>query len=319
MISVIVPVYNMEKYLEKCVRSILDQDYKDIELILVDDGSKDSSPAMCDEFAKQDERIKVIHKANGGQGSARNMGLDIAKGEYISFIDSDDWVEPDMYTNLITIAKENDADLAICEVALNEEDGSVLKKKRVNGTLIMTKNEAFLHRFDDSEIVTDSPCNKLYKKELFENLRYPENRLLEDSALMYLILDRVETVVSSEKVGYNIRCDMGSVSRRKYNKKRCDTIITFTEMADFISSKEAYKRFVPIANSYIAGAIFFNAGEMYGVDFEGKKETENHIKKCAKELLASGRELSSKNKALLKLISVSPKLFGVIYNKIKKA
>ena len=93
MISVIVPVYNMEKYLEKCVRSILDQDYKDIELILVDDGSKDSSPAMCDEFAKQDERIKVIHKPNGGQGSARNMGLDIAKGDYISFIDSDDWVE----------------------------------------------------------------------------------------------------------------------------------------------------------------------------------------------------------------------------------
>lgn len=319
MISVIVPVYNMEKYLEKCVRSILDQDYKDIELILVDDGSKDSSPAMCDEFAKQDERIKVIHKQNGGQGSARNMGLDIAKGEYISFIDSDDWVEPDMYTNLIAVAQENNADLAICEVALNEEDGSVLKKKRVNGTLVMTKDEAFSHRFDGSEIVTDSPCNKLYKKELFEKLRYPENRLLEDSALMYLILDRVEKVVSSEKVGYNIRCDSSSVSRRKYNKKRCDTIITFTEMADFISSKDAYKKFVPIVNSYIAGAIFFNAGEMYGVDFEGKKETESHIKNCAKELLASGRELSSKNKALLKLISVSPKLFGVIYNKTKKA
>ena len=319
MISVIVPVYNMEKYLEKCVKSILNQDYKDIELILVDDGSKDSSPAMCDEFAKQDERIKVIHKANGGQGSARNMGLDIAKGDYISFIDSDDWIEPDMYTNLFDIAQENNADLAICEVALNEEDGSVLKKKRLNGTLVMTRDEAFSHRFDGSEIVTDSPCNKLYKKELFENLRYPENRLLEDSALMYLILDRVEKVVSSEKVGYNVRCDMGSVSRRKYNKKRCDTIITYTEMADFLSSKEEYKKFVSVANSYIAGAIFFNAGEMYGVDFEGKKETEEHIKKCAKELLSSGRVLSSKNKILLNLISVSPKLFGVIYNKTKKA
>ena len=136
---------------------------------------------------------------------------------------------------------------------------------------------------------------------------------------MYLILDRVEKVVSSEKVGYNVRCDMGSVSRRKYNKKRCDTIITYTEMADFISSKNEYKKFVPIVNSYIAGAIFFNAGEMYGVDFEGKKETERHIKNCAKELLASGRELSSKNKALLKLIAISPKLFGVIYNKTKKA
>ena len=319
MISVIVPVYNMEKYLEKCVRSILNQDYKDIELILVDDGSKDSSPLMCDEFEKQDERIKVIHKENGGQGSARNMGLDIAKGDYISFIDSDDWVEIDMYSNLIKLLEESGADLAICSVAINEEDGTVSEVKRVNGTLVMTKDEAFSHRFDGSEIVTDSPCNKLYKKELFESLRYPENRLLEDSALMYLILDRVEKVVSSEKVGYNVRCDMGSVSRRKYNKKRCDTIITYTEMADFLSSKEEYKKFVPVANSYIAGAIFFNAGEMYGVDFEGKKETEGHIKKCAKELLASGRILSSKNKALLKLIAISPKLFGVIYNKTKKA
>ncbi len=319
MISVIVPVYNMEKYLEKCVKSILEQDYKDIELILVDDGSKDSSPQMCDEFAKQDGRVKVIHKENGGQGSARNMGLDIAKGEYISFIDSDDWVEYDMYSNLVNILEENNADLAICEVALNEENGSVLKKKRVNGVLVMTKDVAFSHRFDGSEIVTDSPCNKLYKKELFENLRYPENRLLEDSALMYRILDRTKTVVSSEKVGYNIRCDSSSVSRRKYNKKRCDTIITYTEMADFLSEKEEYKKYVPIANSYIAGAIFFNAGEMYCVDFEGKKETENHIKKCAKDLLSSGRELSFKNKLLLNLISVSPKLFGAIYNKTKKA
>lgn len=318
MISVIVPVYNMEKYLKKCVDSILNQDYKDIELILVDDGSKDSSPLMCDEFADHDDRIKVIHKENGGQGSARNMGLDIAKGEYISFIDSDDWVEPDMYTNLITIAQENDADLAICEVALCHEDGTVLKKKRVNGTLIMTKDEAFSHRFDGSEIVTDSPCNKLYKKELFKNLRYPENRLLEDSALMYLILDRVQKVVSSEKIGYNIRCDMGSVSRRKYNKKRCDTIITFTEMADFLASKEEYKKYVPVANSYIAGAIFFNAGECYLSRFDKRKQTLKYIKGKAKEVLASGKQFSKKNALLLKIISVSPGIFGTIYKITKR-
>mgnify|MGYP003290941701 CR=1 FL=1 len=319
MISVIVPVYNMEKYLEKCVRSILNQDYKDIELILVDDGSKDSSPQMCDEFARQDERIKVIHKPNGGQGSARNMALDIAQGEYISFIDSDDWIELDMYTNLVGLLEETGADIAICEDANNEEDGTVKKNHRVTGTLVMTKDEAFSHRFDGSDIVTDSPCNKLYRKELFNDLRFPENRLLEDTALMYLIIDKTKKIVSSEKVGYNIRCDSNSVSRRKYNKKRCDTIITYTEMSDFFASKEEYKKYVPIANAYIAGAIFFNAGEMYGVDFEGKQETEDHIKNCAKELLASGRILSSKNKALLKLISVSPKLFGVIYNKTKKA
>ena len=318
MISVIVPVYNMERYLDNCVRSILDQEYKDIELILVDDGSKDESPAMCDAFAAEDDRVKVIHKENGGQGSARNMGLDIAMGEYVSFIDSDDWVENDMYSNLLSLIEEHGADLAICETVLNYENGSVVQNKRVDGTIVMTRAEAMARRFDGSEIVTDSPCNKLYKRALFNGLRYPENRLLEDSAVMYLIIDRIDRVVSSEKVGYNVRCDMGSVSRRKYNKRRMDTIITFTEMADFIASKEEYKQHIPTVNSYIAGAIFFNAGEMYGVDFEGKTEAKKHIKKCAKELLNSGRVLSAKSRALLRLISLSPCVYGVLYKMIKK-
>lgn len=320
MISVIVPVYNMEKYLEKCVRSILDQDYKDIELILVDDGSKDSSPLMCDEFAKLDERIKVIHKENGGPSRARNMGLDSANGNYIAFVDSDDWIEADMYSHLMGLITEYDADIASCEVAVNKSCGEIIKKHRVDGVLVMTKDEAMAHRFDGSEIISDTLLNKVYKKTVFDNLRLPEDRCIgEDTSMIYRLIDRADKVVASEKIGYNVRQEGESLTRGNYSPRYLGGIITFNEMADFLSSKEEYKKFVSVANSYIAGAIFFNAGEMYGVDFEGKKETENHIKKCAKELLASGRELSSKNKALLKLISVSPKLFGVIYNKIKKA
>ena len=115
-ISIIVPVYNVEKYLEKCVRSILAQTFTDFELILVDDGSPDSSGAMCDQFAEQDQRVKVIHKENGGLSDARNAGIEIATGEYLGFVDSDDYIADDMYELLYTNIVKEDADLSICGI-----------------------------------------------------------------------------------------------------------------------------------------------------------------------------------------------------------
>ena len=113
-ISVVVPVYNVEEYLDQCVESLVGQTYKNLEVILVDDGSPDNCPAMCDEWAERDNRIKVIHKENGGVSSARNAALDIASGDYIGFVDSDDWIEPDMYEILIKNAKKYDADISRC-------------------------------------------------------------------------------------------------------------------------------------------------------------------------------------------------------------
>ncbi|MFR2551722.1 MAG: glycosyltransferase [Clostridioides difficile] len=115
-ISIIVPVYNVEKYLEKCVRSILAQTFTDFELILVDDGSLDSSGAMCDQFAEQDQRVKVIHKENGGLSDARNAGIELATGEYLGFVDSDDYIADDMYELLYTNIVKEDADLSICGI-----------------------------------------------------------------------------------------------------------------------------------------------------------------------------------------------------------
>lgn len=113
-ISIIVPIYNVEKYLQKCVDSILCQTYKNLEIILVNDGSPDNCPAICDEYAKKDKRIKVIHKQNGGVSSARNAGLDVATGKYVQFVDSDDWVEPEYSKTMINLIEENNCDLGIC-------------------------------------------------------------------------------------------------------------------------------------------------------------------------------------------------------------
>lgn len=131
-ISIIVPIYNVEKYLDRCVRSILGQTLKDIEIILVDDGSPDGCPAMCDEYARQDGRIKVVHKKNAGLGYARNSGLDIATGEYVAFVDSDDYVRPEMFGLLYDVAVRNGLDTCYCGFAHHYPDGSIKDKTEVN-------------------------------------------------------------------------------------------------------------------------------------------------------------------------------------------
>ena len=124
MISVIVPIYNVEKYVNKCVGSIVNQTYTNLEIILVDDGSPDRCPEICDEWAKKDSRIKVIHKKNGGLSDARNAGMKIASGDYIAFVDSDDWIAPEMYERLLMAIKNDNSDIAACAVKMVWEDGS---------------------------------------------------------------------------------------------------------------------------------------------------------------------------------------------------
>lgn len=136
LISVIVPVYNVEKYLDKCVDSIVNQTYKNLEIILVDDGSPDNCPKMCDNWAKKDKRIKVIHKENGGVSSARNVGIDNAKGEYIGFVDSDDWTEKKYIQKLYEVLIQENADIALC--GYNRVTGANIEKININGTSEIT-------------------------------------------------------------------------------------------------------------------------------------------------------------------------------------
>ncbi|EME3187758.1 glycosyltransferase, partial [Enterococcus faecalis] len=163
-ISIIVPVYNVEKYLEKCVRSILAQTFTDFELILVDDGSPDSSGAMCDQFAEQDQRVKVIHKENGGLSDARNAGIEIATGEYLGFVDSDDYIADDMYELLYTNIVKEDADLSICGIYDVYEGKEPIVKSLIQGTF--SREEALLLILQGN-IISVHAVNKLYKRKLF--------------------------------------------------------------------------------------------------------------------------------------------------------
>jgi glycosyltransferase involved in cell wall biosynthesis len=183
LISIIVPVYNMESYLDRCMSSILNQTYKNLEIILVDDGSTDSSPKMCDDYAIKDNRIKVVHKENGGLSDARNAGLKIATGNYIGYVDSDDWIELDMYERMYNACVENNAQLAVCRYFREYDDKTV-----DDGTPrieIFSRDEILRIYITDKDgyMVYNSVWSKLFKRELVEGVVFPKGRNSED--IMY--------------------------------------------------------------------------------------------------------------------------------------
>ena len=192
-LSIIVPVYKVEQYIHKCVDSILNQTFTDFELILVDDGSPDNCGKICDEFVQKDERVRVIHKENGGVSSARNLGVDEAKGEYISFIDPDDWIELNMYEDIFNFVNENNVDVACFEV-YEVKGNKCSAHYRFERNRVFEKEEALYDILVD--IIDNSPCNKVYKRSVWEGVRFPVGRRFEDVATIY------KTFHNSNKVGY---------------------------------------------------------------------------------------------------------------------
>ena len=186
LISVIVPVYNRQAYLDKCIKSILNQTYKNLELILVDDGSSDDSPAICDRYAMQDSRVKVIHKENGGVSSSRNIGVHIATGEYIGFVDSDDWVDINMYATLLAgFGQCPSAGIVSCRIwrAINEEDFSIWEywSWAISSPTIIKYSNMAEALLDDKFV--SSLWNKLFKAEIVKRVPFVEGRNNEDQIL----------------------------------------------------------------------------------------------------------------------------------------
>ena len=189
MLSVIIPVYNVEPYLEKCLDSVLKQTYKDMEILIIDDGSTDRSGAISDEYAAKDSRIRVFHTENRGLSAARNLGLDNAVGGYIGFVDSDDWIEPDMYEVLLKKAEETGADIVECGVFKEYPDKTVEHQRPDR---VMYKIEAI--RALVNRELSNSVWNKVWVKSCYFNIRFPEGRLYEDVAITYRIFDCVDAI-----------------------------------------------------------------------------------------------------------------------------
>ena len=173
LISIIVPVYQVEKYLKKCVCSIISQTYRNLEVILVDDGSTDNCPALCNQFQVDDNRIKVIHQKKGGLSHARNVGLKFATGDFISFVDSDDWLEPNMYKVLMTALMQTNADIAVCDRYIETENTTSNPSKVKSGEIkLYSPEEALRMIIKDENILHDTVWNKLYVRKVLSNINF---------------------------------------------------------------------------------------------------------------------------------------------------
>ena len=236
MISVIVPVYNVEKYLERCLDSILNQTYSDLEIILVDDGSTDTSPEICDAYAKRDERIRTFHQKNGGLSAARNTGLDNARGDYIGFVDSDDQIVPTMYESLLVAMENEKADIAIGNFAYLDEQGRKagesfpLKKAVYSGIQAMEQLLCDAVHFVSS-------CNKLYRKDIYKNIRYPLGKLNEDQFVIHRMLYESSRVVTISEPVYLYTIRSGSIMHRTFSVKHLDDIEAICSQYLFLQDK----------------------------------------------------------------------------------
>lgn len=222
LVSVVVPVYNVEQYLDQCVQSICDQSYDNLEIILVDDGSTDSSGKMCDQWGSRDGRIKVIHKSNGGLSDARNVGIKSARGEYLCFIDSDDLVTEDLISHLYQIMNEYSAGIGACGIA-HLYDSRELTIKPDWQVRLLTADEAICEMLYQTSFLVPA-WGKLYKRECFENIRFPVGMRFEDVAIMGDLFDVAGKIAFSSKQGYIYRHRANSITTSKFSPNDLDIV-----------------------------------------------------------------------------------------------
>lgn len=250
LVSVIVPIYGVEKYLEKCVKSIINQTYINLEINLVDDGSPDKCPEMCDVFAKEDDRIKVIHKKNGGLSDARNVGIDCAKGEYFVFVDGDDWIESTMVEHLLDACKKYNVKLATCARYIT--DGISTNAVAFNGDERVYSAKEALTEILAGKAMDVAAWDKIYAQDLFDTIRFPVGENNEDIAVFYKIVDMAGKVAHCGTPEYYYRNRPGSITKLKYSiearkviEKNLDSIEVFVE-EKYPSCKQNFNRYKTI-------------------------------------------------------------------------
>lgn len=218
LISVIIPIYKVEKYLKKCINSVLNQTYSNLEIILVDDGSPDNCRKICDNYKKKDKRIKVIHKKNGGLSDARNKGIAIAQGKYISFIDSDDYIEKNMIELLYNNLKKENADISICNYYTFNEEQEKLEKESPDTAkqeIEIFNSQSALKKLMSKNSFGDYAWNKLYSAKLFSKVKYPVGKKMEDLGTTYKLFLLSNKIVYTNKKLYNYLQRNGSIANSK--------------------------------------------------------------------------------------------------------
>lgn len=272
-ISVIVPVYNVEQYLERCVESIINQTYTNLEIILVNDGSTDNSGKLCDELAKKDERIRVIHKENGGLSDARNRGIDESESDLVGFIDSDDYIDSDMYEVLLKNLNDTDADLSMC--ALYDVYNNTPEAQVTNKETWKLSSEQAIRMVMEAKILSVTAVNKLYRKSLFTDLKFEVGKIAEDAFIMIKLLDKCEKIVATNEKKYYYVHRENSITTQKFSTKFLNVIEAYEQNSNIILEK--YPKLKDVAQTRMNWAYFYVLDRLLLDDNYNDKELENKL------------------------------------------
>lgn len=236
LISVIVPIYNVEPYLNRCLESIVNQNYQNLEIILVDDGSPDNCPQICDEWAKKDSRIVVLHVKNGGAGYARNKGIDKATGEWCVLVDGDDYLHENMILHLYNNLEDN-MDLSECCIVKTTTDVASFSEKNEDATFVVCDAEQALLFLIKNEMFCQTPPNKIYRTRIIKKIPFPEGNLIDDEFWTYKVIGECKSLNHSSLKLYAYRQQEKSVMHKKYSIKRLQAVDAKYERLQYVSDR----------------------------------------------------------------------------------
>ena len=305
LISVIVPVYKVEDYLEKCIQSIINQTYNNLQIILVDDGSPDNCGKICDVYAKKDKRIEVVHKNNGGLSDARNVGINKAKGEYIAFVDSDDYIEKSMYKDMYNLMEKRKADVCICNFYNVEGNNKSLKNPN-KGIQEYDKISILKEILLDTKVQSYA-WNKLYKKEVFNNIKYPVGKKYEDIGTTFYILEKCNKIIVTGKPEYYYLNRKDSIVNNVNEQTIIDYIELIIKRYDYIEKNlkelDKYNKYY-LAKTLITA--YYDIKSLKDIKSETQKLFDNLYEKVRKNLESDEKEfinyLSEEQKKQIKQI-----------------
>lgn len=319
LISIIVPIYKVEQYINKCIDSIINQTYQNLEIILVDDGSPDNCGNICDEYEKKDNRIKVIHKKNGGLSDARNAGIKIAKGEYIGFVDSDDFINTEMYKKLYDIIRKYDADIAVCELKRFYDEEKIGEQAKKNNTVLYTQEE-FLKKFFKigSQSIEYYAHTKLYKKSMIENEQYPVGLTSEDVLGTYKAILKAKKIVKTTDELYYYRYNAQSITG-SFSKKDFDLLEIWDKVVEYTKEKAPqYENYAIINRKRINFTLLYrmakNIPQRELDEMDISKKILADLKNDEKDLLKA--DIEFKRKILIYLFCRNYKFSSYIIKKL---
>lgn len=315
LISVIIPVYNVENYLNNCVHDVVNQTYRNLEIILVDDGSTDSSRQICDVWATKDARIRVIHKQNGGLSDARNKGIALAKGEYIMFVDSDDIVSLNIVNYLYELCEKHSADISICDlVHCYSIERTNFEEERQSK--VFNAEDAIIEMLYQKSFLV-AACGKLFRRSYFDDILFPFGMLFEDSAVMYKIFRKATKIVYGDAKLYGYVHREGSITTNKFSGRDYDIIKICQQITKDMSNESI--RLQAAARSYYTAAafrIYLNAPRNGKFEEEIEKSRKILNKNC--KIVIRDPNIRRKLKIALLLYLFARPLMPIVYKKINR-